>query len=233
MHLVDRPLTMSPFNCSEYTVDVAAGVVEEMPKRDGVIIFGAGHGHREAPLDDPRWSVWALNTVAPLDSLGRLRADRWFELHQRCAQTEQDMAWLAKCPVPLYVPPDLVDVNPLCVRFPLEKLEREFAPYWSCTFAYQLALAMSEGYTHIGLYGVELAYGTPRERTVEWACVSWWLGFAAALRIKIYLPRHSRLTQHSHRYGLDYDAEKNATDDYIELTRELDRARDGDEGMGG
>lgn len=237
VHLADQEIEWSPLNCAEYTLDVAAGVIEEMPAKTKVCIVGAGHGAKEAPLEDPEWSVWALNTVAPFDSKGRVRADRWFELHQRCAQSEDDMRWLAKCPIPCYVPPDLVNVNPMFVRFPLEKLEVEFGTYWCCTFAYQIALAMHEGIKDIGLYGVELAYGTERERTVEWANVSWWMGFGESRGVRFWLPHYSRLGTHSHRYGLDYVAEKEQTEKYIELIHAIDDEREKHdralEGMGG
>lgn len=234
IHLAHQEYTPSPFNCTEYHVDVNAGIVEEFPKRSKVCIMGAGYGAKEAPLEDASWSVWALNAVGPRDSQNRLRADRWFELHQRIAQSADDMIWVEKCPMPIYVPPDMMEYTPMAIRFPLERVEHTFqSPYWSCTFAYQIALAMMEGFTDIGLFGVELAYGTPRERTVEWACVSWWMGYAEAKGVTFYLPEQSRLGRHPHRYGIDYMAEKRGTDVYIEMMEEMDRARADQQGMGG
>lgn len=180
------------------------------PRRTKLCIYGAGRGKHEAPLDDPTWEVWALNLVPPLDSQGRLRADVWFDLHQRCAQTEDDMRWLRMCPFPLYVPPDLEDVSPRAIHYPLTAIEDAYGEYWACTFAYQIALALWMGcFTDIGLFGVELAWGTRRERSVEWANTCYWLGRAEERGLMIHLPTDSMLGRHVGRYGFEYLAEKN------------------------
>lgn len=235
MHLADKGVERrrSPLNATHYEIDVLAGTVVCQPEREKVVIYGAGIGANEAPLDDPTWEVWALNLVPPLDSEGRLRCDRWFDLHQREAQTADDLRWIEKCPVPIYVPPDLVGASPVAVRFPLEAIERVFPSYWACTFAYQIALALHEGKKAIGLYGVELAYGTLRERTVEWACVSWWIGYAEGLGVEIHLPSRSLMGRHFHRYGVEYRAEKRAVEAYVEGTRRMDARREDEKGMGG
>lgn len=232
IHLADRTLEWSALNCQHYAVDVATGVVECTPRRTKVAIYGAGNGKQEAPLDDPEWEVWALNLIPPMDSAGRVRADRWFDLHQRKAQTDKDLEWIGKCPMPIYVPPDLVGASPLCVRFPIEKLEETFGrAYWCCTFSYQIALAMVEGFEEIGLYGVDLAYGTMRERTVEWANVSWWMGLAAGSGVRLSVSGQ-RLGQHRGRYGFEYDEEKEATEKYVGFMKSLDEM-EAAEGMGG
>ena len=184
MHLADYGpnLTQSPLNHPPAVLDARSGVLSSSARRK-VVIYGAGYGKTEAPLNDPDWEVWALNLIPPLDFAGRLRCDRWWDIHQRVAQTSDDLRWIAACPVPIYVPDDLVDAGRNCVRFPLEKV---YAGPFACTFAYQIALALTEGFTHIGLYGVELAYGTRRERTVEWASVNWWMGYAEAKGVKFH-----------------------------------------------
>ncbi len=230
-------LTPSPLN------DLAA-------TRKKVCIYGAGLGHREAPLDDPEWEVWALNLVVPLDSQRRWRADTWFDLHQRKAQSDDDLRWMQMCPVPFYVPDDLLDAVKYPMRFPLADIERHFQTrYWTCTFAYQIALVMylnwrraeevmstpgafadvptelpaaaepavrksiverMQRYTHIGLYGVELAYGSERERTFEWACTAYWIGRAQQSGIRICTPDNSLLRRHFARYGFEYTEEMEA-----------------------
>lgn len=226
MHLADRPYELSRFNATTSIVSAQDGRVVATPQRRKVIITGASrHAHDQAPLDDPEFEVWALNVVPIFDREGRLRCDRWFELHQHKAQSDDDLRWIAACPVPLYVPDDLMAYSPMAVRYPIERMEGRFGNYWTCTFAYQMALAMDEGFTDIGLYGVELALGTPRERSVEWACVSWWMGYAEASGITIHLPRRSWLGQHRYRYGLEYDEEKRYVELYIKAHRLGDRQR--------
>lgn len=220
LHLADRHLRWSPLNHMP-GIPTHGGLLldwSEHPKK--VCIYGAGLGKHEAPLDSEDWTVWALNLVPPMDSRGRVRADAWFDLHQRCAQTDDDLRWIAKCPVPIYVPDDLADHGDNTMRFPHEMVEQAFgASYFTCTFAYQIALAMLCGFEEIGLFGVELRYGSRREMTVEWACTSWWMGMAHANGIKLTVPRGSWLGGHPARYGLEYDRELQVVNEYV---REVD-----------
>ena len=224
LHLADCDFVLSPLNKWE----VKGGEPQRL--RDSVCIYAAGYGREHAPLDSSDWDAWALNLVAPFDSEGRLRCDLWFDIHQAKAQTEDDLRWIAKCPVPIVVPPDLMDASENAVALPLKRILREFpaAPF-AATFAYQIALALLMGYKKIGLFGVELAYGSPRERTVEWACVSWWIGFAEGRGVTVVRPEGlrlgTRLGRHPHLYGLDYDAEIKDTKTYLRLVTEIHEER--------
>lgn len=226
-HLIDLwPMPQSPLNIESSVVDGEI-VSRESPSRTKVAIYGAGYGRDEAPLDDPAWEVFALNVVPPFDREHRLRADRWFDIHQRCAQSVDDLRWIAACPVPIYVPPDLLDASPNAVLYPLNAIEAQFGGYFSCTFAYQIALVLYEGIaTDIGLYGVELAYGTERERTVEWACVSYWIGRAEERGLRIHLPLRSKLGRHEYRYGFEYWNEIRDVNEYTTSMRYARRLHD-------
>jgi hypothetical protein len=265
-HLAYFDYKLSPANAGLSVANAEQGVVAYptgVAPRRKVIIAGAGHGKFEAPYDDPEWECWALNVCGAWDSEGRLRADRWFELHEAKAQSPDDMEWISKCPVPIYLPrafaaefiPQRHDscveilpgedrhrrmwngTIPNAMAFPLEMLEERFGGYWACTFAYQMALALAEGFTDVGLYGVELAWGTPRERTVEWACVSWWAGYLEAKGVRLHLPERSSLGRHPFRYGIEYDEEKAAVLRYLRASGQRTDNRltheAATEGMGG
>src|SRR3990167_11529595 len=58
------------------------------PRRPAVAICGSAYNVKHAPLEDDHWDVWALNNCAPIDSAGRLRADRWWEIHAQEVRTE-------------------------------------------------------------------------------------------------------------------------------------------------
>lgn len=247
-------MVLSPHNARHMAVH---GHFAPRERRRKVLIYGAGMYREAAPLQDPAWDVWALNLIAPtyVDAgVTHLRCDRWFDLHQRHAQTADDLRWIAKCPAPIYVPDDLLGAGPNCVRFPLREVEKVYGSYFTCTFCYQIALVLWEGEaTDVALYGVELAYGTPRERTVEWAGTMYWLGRAAERGIRIHVPRDSTLRAHlagaysieelagyhepspasGARYGIEYDAEKRQVERYLALMERLDGSRKGSEGMGG
>jgi hypothetical protein len=145
-----------------------------------------------APYDDPEWDIWGFNMANRLgfmrDRQNRFRADRWFDLHEAHAQSEKDMAWIDACPVPIYLP-SRFGSNPHTEVFDLDTIEAEIlskygrivrTDYFASSFAMALALALSEGYTTIGLFGVSLDWG--RERVVERGNLEYWIGLAGRIR---------------------------------------------------
>jgi hypothetical protein len=201
-------MTEHPLNAEWEIVDAANGLLSINPKRTKLAIVGGMPLRRELPINEPDVEIWSCNLIQTIDHEGQLRADRWFELHPMSVQNDNDMQWIHENPRPLYTlehEPDL----PNTLKFPMDKIEAMgFANYFSCTFAYQIALAMVEGFTEIGLYGVDLIYGTDREREVELPCVTYWLGLFQGSGGKLVLPEHSSALHHRYRYGFDYWEEK-------------------------
>lgn len=202
---------------SEVVIDASAGLMRCEHRR--VAIIGAGSSRLRAPWHDDSWCFWALNEI------GQPRFDRHFELHPMAVQTSQELEWLSKCPTPCYVL-SLHDVEPRltnyrgaagaclgvanAVEYPLERVLKMTGGrrYFTCTFAYQVALAVAEDFEEIGLWGVDLDLGTPRERLVEKPCLEYWLGFAEGCGIKVTLPRGATLLRRDGLYGYDYHEEK-------------------------
>ncbi len=228
LHLAYRDLVPSPLNEG---YEVSDGVTIRPVMKSRVCIYAAGMGRDQAPLEDDSWEVWALNLVPPIDGQGRLRASIWWDIHQAKSQTSDDMRWIAKCPVPIVVPPCLMNASKMAVALPVEKILQKFpnAPF-SSTFCWQMAMALMMGYETIGLFGAELAYGDARERTVEWAGLSYWIGYAEARGVEIARPRRSRLGRHPRLYGLQYDEEIRSTKQYLRLIGESTESH---EGIGG
>jgi len=174
-------------------------------------LIGATSTYVTAPLGDPEWEIWGCNSLWPqcTDKDGAFRATRWFELHPMSVQTEAERKAIETCPVPIYTLEDESRWAKTSVVYPLDQVLKTFRyRYFTCTFAYQIALALMERFTTIALCGVELWQGTPRERYVEKACVEFWLGAAAGLGVELVLPEGSRMTQQALLYGYDYHAEK-------------------------
>ncbi len=198
-------------HCGEIEIlSHAKGTVSCLPIRNKVAIIGATPSYKEAPFNDPSWEVWSCNSLwrCCSDSEGLFRGDRWFEMHPMDVQTAEELELIQRCPIPIYTLEDETSHVPNSVRFPLERIrERIQHGYFTCTFAYQIALAIVEGFKEIGLYGVELGYGTPRERLVEKPCVEFWMGLAWGRGIKISIPDSSTLAQHRYNYGYEYDDE--------------------------
>lgn len=176
------------------------------------------------PLEDPEWDVWSCNSLwrLCLDAHGRFRADRWFELHPLPVQTPRELDEMYTCPVPLYVLED--EEAPQWERFPLGALRERWGArdYYTCTMAYQIALALTYGYQSIGLWGMELWQGTPRERYVEHRCVEYWLGVARGMGVEVVLPEYSQLISHKLLYGYQYREEAEMVERELEwLLNEL------------
>lgn len=204
-----------------------------------VAIIGTGPDRDGAPFHDPEWCVWALNEI-PQPSL-----TRHFELHPMNVQSAADLVGLSRIGQPCYVL-DLEDAKrargaslvsggrqhdllfrgvPNPVRFPLERVRLQGSrfhatDYFTCTFAYQVALALDEGFDEVGLWGVGLYNGTARERLIERACVDYWLGVLDGRGVKVAY--RSLLSQHEYPYGYDYQREMdrvNAVVDTFVLVR--------------
>lgn len=211
-------ITLSEHNAKTSIVSAEEGRVICEPKRTGVVIMAFGPTSKDVTLfqHDPSWEIWGLNNgyynATAYDASGVLRADRWFEIHEMHAQPSDDLIWMNKCPVPLYVA-DLAKTReygpmPNAVQFPRERLQQEIGigAWWACTFAYQIALAIQEGFTKIALLGME--FGSPREWVMERPNVLWWSAYAAGRGIEIVIPKDSTFMQHPYAYGMHYDHEK-------------------------
>lgn len=218
-----RFLSLSPLNMPYRVVDAADGVIACPEKRSKVAILGGGSVSRQnAPMDDPTWEVWSLNNLWPRDSQNRMRADRWFELHPMDVQNADDMGIINSCPVPLYTLELYPEVtNPLAVRFPIERVRATLGGSWAeffpCTFCYQIALALTEGFDEIGLFGVDLFVGSAREMALERAGVAFWLGLAvgSGVNVRIAVAGQHGVIELPYRYGYQYHEEKAWVDAWV------------------
>lgn len=201
--------------------------------REKVAIVGfVEQNERTAPYDDPEWDIWGFNMANRLgfmhDSQGRFRADRWFDLHEEHAQDAKDMAWINACPVPIYLTHAFGE-NVWTRKLWLDDVEFMIArrykrlpviDYFASSFAYATALALAEGYTTIGFFGVSLDWG--RERVVERGNLEYWIGFAQGLGIDIVMSPNSKLLKHPGLYGIEYTKEKEGVEQLCaELVRQL------------
>ena len=184
-------------------IDAETGVVAISPRKKKVGIVVGGRTRNEAPYDDPDWLFYGLN------ELPQERAEIYFEMHPMEVQNAYELGWLEKCEVPVYLL-ELDDRVPYGVKYPLEAvLEATGARrYFTSTFAYQVALAIYEGFDEIGLWGLPLFHGSPREQTIERICLEYWLGFAEGKGIKVTTHPDDKLLWQPHLYGYDYWEEK-------------------------
>lgn len=186
------------------------------PRRKKVAIVGfASSTMEQAPYGDQAWEIWGMNQLYRFTP----RLTRWFEIH---ADYLFDMApgtdyagWLAACPVPVYMATKNPAV-PQAIAYPINQMIDEFGlatmriddklaaekGYFHSSVDYMLALAISEGFEEIGVWGVDMAHDT--EYVYQKPSASFWLGVARGRGIKLALPSVSALlSSQGYRYGMD------------------------------
>ena len=197
-------------------IDADKAIVEVSPPRSEVAICGFASSTRHLiPVDDNRVEIWGLNQLyRHID-----RADRWFDIHRNWEQDNVEGTdhpkWLKECGIPIYMVKRDHDL-PTSVRFPIERMIASASDYFTSTVAYMLALAISEGFSKIHLYGIDLVVGTEYE--VQKACVEFWLGMAHGKGIDLNIPSASALLTQTHRYGYEKQPDTGPMPNIEELT---------------
>jgi hypothetical protein len=174
-------------------------------KRKVAIVGFCQTSRDRVPYDDPDYEVWGLNR----GYIFMPRADRWFDLHSpviRGAETRRPgrhMDWLARFPGPVYLHEADPQV-PTSVAFPLaevaadvgaglwrldeqgERADARAVPYFDSSIAYEIGLAIHEGFDEICMVGVDL--NTQGEYVWQRSGVSYLLGVAMGRGIAVVLP---------------------------------------------
>lgn len=175
-------------------------------KSSRVAIVGFCQSSRDlCPYDDPSIEVWGLNK----GGIFMPRADRWFEMHGpgiykwAIRRPHKHVEWLRDFPGPVYMHTADPEI-PNTVEYPLQAVAEDIGeglfridhtaaltsfsiePYLSSSVAYEIALAIHEGYEEIALYGIDL--NTQGEYAWQKAGVEHLLGIAAGRGIRVILP---------------------------------------------
>ncbi len=155
-----------------------------------------------APWDDPSWELWGH---AASYKFNKRTCDRYFDLHRRECWTktngkgQQYLKWLAYNQSPIYMQERYPDV-PASIRYPLERITSEFRPYFTGHAAYMIALALTEGVTHIGFFGIN--YGPDSEYGTQRGSCEYWMGVAEARGVQLVLPKSiTLLNEPAELYG--------------------------------
>ncbi len=112
-----------------------------------------------APFNDPSWKIWGCSP----GNMGALpRFDAWFEIHSNLLWPEHEsygkpyIEWLKQLKVPVYMQ-DQSQV-PTATPFPWRQLVDEFGDdFFTSSFAWMMAYAMTQGATEIALFGIDMA----------------------------------------------------------------------------
>lgn len=182
--------------------------------RTKVALVGFASSYKDAPYSDESWEIWGLNEAWKYFP----RWDRWFEMHKRevfAKEGDRDqaahVAWLQNQDGqrPIYMLQPFDDI-PGSVAFPIDALTDRFFPgqpsgYWTSTISYMLALAIAEGFSEIGLYGIDLASHV--EYANQRPAAEYLIGVARGMGIKVTIADGSALLKAPARYGYDQYAQ--------------------------
>lgn len=183
-------------------------MTQKTSKRVALVGFAASY--KEAPFKDSSVEIWGLN------ELWRYlpRWDRWFEMHPRAVFADEGdrnqaahVEWLKTQDgtKPVYMIEPHADI-PGSVAYPLAAMAQRFfpgddRPYFTSSIGYMLALAITEGFTEIGLYGIDLA--ADKEYAYERPAAEYLIGVARGMGITVTIARGSALLKAPRLYGYD------------------------------
>lgn len=162
----------------------------------------------DAPYDDPTWDIWSLGA----NQVKIKRFTRWFELHTfhalECAQAlqQQRVDFFKKIGKDLTIGHE----NPLlpdAVMYPKDEVIKfiygnQDNAYFTSSIAWMIALAIYEGASEIGLWGVDMVGDC--EYSYQRACCEHLLGIARGRGITVNITPHSPLLRAERMYAFEY-----------------------------
>jgi len=148
-------------------------------------------------FNNPDWEIWGLNQLYIAFPPIVEQATRWFQIHHRTTYDQtigrdhSHHEWLTKQDrFPVYMQVRNDDI-PMSVPFPKEHLLTMFRRYFTNSISWEIALAISEGFEEIAVFGVDMAQDT--EHGFERPSVEYFMGYAEGAGIILRLPEKSDL----------------------------------------
>ncbi len=206
-----------PYTLSSVTQSVPTplNVTPLKPDRKVAIVGTAPSSRDLAPYGDPSWEIWGCS---PGNQNLLPRMTRWYEVHANLLYPEHKsyglpyIEWLKQrvkegaFPGGLWMQDheDWVQAEeygiPDVKAFPWQRLVQEFGPYFfTSTFAWCMAHAISEGVQEISLYGVDMA--SRDEYILQRPGGHYFIQKAKERGIKVTIPYESDLEQPPGLYG--------------------------------
>jgi hypothetical protein len=184
------------------TIVPVGGGVAPAPKPLKVALLGTAPSSRMlAPFADTDWEIWVCS---PGNQGAFPRVTRWFEIHGNMYWPENKhygepyIEWLKKQPFPVYMQHN--EFVPNAIPFPKDDMIKRFGrDFFTSSFAWMMAFAMSEGAAEIALYGIDMA---SRDEYILQRPGFYFFRYQAEQRgIKISAPNESDIMQSPALYG--------------------------------
>ncbi len=169
-----------------------------LPKKK-ICILGTCPSRMAAPFGDLSWEMW---TIGP----GGKNANRWerlFEIHGNESWPDGFREYMEE--LTLVKPPKIIYTEspmpmwPANVVIPRDMLFAKYGKMWfSSSIAYALAMALEEGVTHLGCYGIDLESG--EEYRSQFLGAKYFIHLARLAGIDITMPKGCGLMRDTNPY---------------------------------
>ncbi len=192
-------------------------IATPVPVKKVALVGHSPSTRMEAPYADLHTEIWTMN-----DAHGFLkdhRVDRWFEIHPPSVYKDPSrrvggfLEHLRTFQGPIYMitpDPDF----PTSVAYPMAEMFEQYGEgVFGSSFAYLIALAIKEGFTHISMWGCDLAsegeYKKQREST------AFWIGYCRGKGIEFTLPKATPILK-ALPYGQGREVARGITNEAVE-----------------
>lgn len=172
-----------------------------------VACLGGAQSLKYTPWEDPTWELWAHASCRHLckrdpDLLWDLHPPELWRDAKKKSWDPKYAAWIATNRVPIMMQDVYPDV-PASIRYPFETIVTEFPRgYMANHVAYMVALALTEGVTHLGIFGCD--YNTNSEYGPQRGCAEYWLGLAEGRGVQVLIaPKCDLLGKPALLYGYE------------------------------
>lgn len=191
-------------------VEINGTTVSEVKKKRVDIVGFAPSTRDLAHFNNPDYEIWVLNEYfSILPSCGANNITRWFELHQRETVLNSSRAVgyldrLKASTMPIMMVKQYEDI-PMSEAYPLDDIIKSLdTDYFTNSISYMVAYAIYLGYEEIGIYGVDMAQ--EEEYARERPSVEYFIGYARAKGIPVYIPPQSDICKVPYYYGFQEES---------------------------
>ena len=153
-----------------------------------VAIVGTASTIYFAPWHDSSWEIWGHASGKDLYK----RYDVLFDMHPPSEFTRLK-SWdpnyyrfLKKLTKPIIMQKHYKEI-PASTRYPKEEIFSQHRTHFGNQVDLMIALLLSQGVTHIGLFGIHFRF-TEAERRIQLYTLKYWLGFLEGRGVKLVLP---------------------------------------------
>ena len=204
VRVIDAPtVTIPPLNeiLGEQNKNEVVTAAEPAPLK--IALIGTAPSSRMmAPFNDPSWTIWACS---PGNQGVLPKVDAWFEIHGTNLlwpvnkhYGEPYIAWLKQQTFPIYMQDQVLVPN--ATVLPKEGLIKDFGPYFfTSSFSWMMALAITQGAKEIALYGIDMA--SKDEYILQRPGAYYFFMEGARRGVKMWAPYESDIMQPPGLYG--------------------------------